>query len=365
MSSEETDAMGQAAVADDTADREDDLTTSVVAGADAADVVPEDRLEFGNPHFLHSLFANDHSLLKLTEEVAGVRIATRDGWLKFEGEADAKARARRLFERLEALKRQGVEITPSLFRMALDAVGDPETFEAVGHLAEIRLLGSVTRPGVSPRTLGQLAYLRAMRDHEVVFGLGPAGTGKTYLAMAHALQQLRDRQIDRIILTRPAVEAGEALGFLPGDLQEKVLPYLRPLYDALYEMLETEESRRLVEKGIIEVAPLAYMRGRTLNRACVILDEAQNTSREQMLMFLTRLGEESTCVVTGDPSQIDLRPRHRSGLLEAGRVLRGVKGIHFTEFESRDVVRHPVVRRIVEAYDRERDRDSDTNRVAD
>jgi phosphate starvation-inducible PhoH-like protein len=313
-----------------------------------------DVLEFGNPHFLHSLFANDESLLRLTEKTIGVRITTRDGWVKFDGDPQAKAKVRALFDRLEGLRRRDVEISAPLFRMALDATEDREMAASLSELVAVRLLGSATRSPVTPRTLGQLAYLRAMRDHEVVFGLGPAGTGKTYLAMAHALHRLRSREIDRIILTRPAVEAGETLGFLPGDLQEKVLPYLRPLYDALYDMLEPEESRRLIDKGIIEVAPLAYMRGRTLHRACVILDEAQNTSREQMLMFLTRLGENSTCVVTGDPSQIDLHPRSKSGLLEAARVLQGVKGIHFMNFKSGDVVRHRVVRHIVEAYDQSR-----------
>ncbi len=311
-------------------------------------------MEFGNAHFLHSLFANDESLLRLLERKVGVRITTRDGWVKIDGDESATALTRELFDRLEGLRRNGVEISAPLFRMALESVGDHQATASMAELAAIRLLGSSTRPPVTARTLGQLNYLRAMRNHDVVFGLGPAGTGKTYLAMAHALQKLRDRECDRIILTRPAVEAGEALGFLPGDLQEKVLPYLRPLYDALYEMLEPEESRRLVEKGIIEVAPLAYMRGRTLNRACVILDEAQNTSREQMLMFLTRLGEQSTCAVTGDPSQIDLRPRSKSGLLEAMNILPNVKGVHFCQFESRDVVRHQVVRRIIEAYDRGR-----------
>ena len=327
----------------------DEMVGDEGKGADASE-----KLEFGNPHFLHSLFAHDESLLRLTEQAVGVRITTRDGWVKIDGVDDAKAKTRALFDRLEGLRRRGVEISASLFRMALEVIDDKDTSESFSDLAEIRLLGSATRSQVTPRTLGQLAYLRAMRDQDVVFGLGPAGTGKTYLAMAHALQKLRDRECDRIILTRPAVEAGEALGFLPGDLQEKVLPYLRPLYDALYEMLETEESKRLVEKGIIEVAPLAYMRGRTLNRACVILDEAQNASREQMLMFLTRLGEQSTCAVTGDPSQIDLRPRNKSGLLEAMRLLKGVKGIQFCHFDSSDVVRHRVVRRIIEAYDRGR-----------
>ena len=179
----------------------------------------------------------------------------------------------------------------------------------VSELFDTRLLGGGGKPVVTPRTKNQRDYIEALNSHDVVFGIGPAGTGKTYLAMAYALDLLKSRQIDRIMLTRPAVEAGEALGFLPGALEEKVLPYLRPLYDAMNDMLDSSEALRFAEKNLIEIAPLAYMRGRTLNRACVILDEAQNASREQMLMFLTRMGEDSKCIVTGDPSQIDLRPQ--------------------------------------------------------
>jgi phosphate starvation-inducible PhoH-like protein len=187
-----------------------------------------------------------------------------------------------------------------------------------------------------------------------VFGLGPAGTGKTYLAMAMAVAALKREEVTRIILTRPAVEAGEALGFLPGDLKEKIMPYLRPLYDALYDMLEAEEMQRFVERGVIEVAPLAYMRGRTLNRAFVVLDEAQNTTTEQMFMFLTRLGSESKAVITGDPTQIDLPNNKRSGLIEALQALRNVDGISFCRFEERDVIRHELVQSIVRAYRRHR-----------
>jgi phosphate starvation-inducible protein PhoH and related proteins len=260
---------------------------------------------------------------------------------------------------LEGARRKGGDITPQTFQFAIENVEQGRGGEVLDAMVDIRLLGSANRQPVRPRTRTQFAYLRALREHHVVFGIGPAGTGKTYLAMAHALHMLRNREIDRIVLTRPAVEAGEALGFLPGALEEKVLPYLRPLYDALYEMLEPGESQKYVEKNLIEIAPLAYMRGRTLNRACVILDEAQNTSREQMLMFLTRLGNESSCVVTGDPSQIDLRPAHKSGLLEAMRLLHDVEGICFTEFGRRDVVRHPVVQRIIEAYETGRDADKE------
>jgi len=225
---------------------------------------------------------------------------------------------------------------------------------SVSEFADFKLVASPNKPPVTPRTSNQLAYLQALQKNDVTFGIGPAGTGKTYLAMAFALDLLKKREVDRIMVTRPAVEAGEALGFLPGDLEEKVLPYLRPLYDALNDIIEPGEAQRFAEKNLIEIAPLAYMRGRTLNRACVILDEAQNTSREQMLMFLTRLGDSSKCVVTGDPSQIDLRPHKKSGLLEAMRILRRVEGVHFAEFEVRDVVRHPVVRRIISAYEKSR-----------
>ena len=316
-------------------------------------------LEFESPHFLQSLFAHDHKLLEILESAFAVEIATRDGWLKIQGIPDAIVKVEEVFEQLESARRKGGDIDRQLFQLSIENVQEGRGKENLDALVDIRLLGSATRKPIRPRTHTQYEYLKALREHHVVFGIGPAGTGKTYLAMAHALQQLRDREIDRIILTRPAVEAGEALGFLPGDLEEKVLPYLRPLYDALYEMLEPGESQKYVERNLIEIAPLAYMRGRTLNRACIILDEAQNTSREQMLMFLTRLGNESACVITGDPSQIDLRPAGKSGLLEAMRILRKVKGVDFVEFKKRDVVRHPVVRRIIEAYETGREKNDD------
>jgi phosphate starvation-inducible PhoH-like protein len=224
----------------------------------------------------------------------------------------------------------------------------------LAELCATKLLGSRSRKAVAPRTPHQLEYLKAMQDHPVVFGVGPAGTGKTYLAMAMALSMLKSGEVTRVVLTRPAVEAGEALGFLPGDLQEKVAPYLRPLYDALHDILEPEEGLRYLEDGTIEIAPLAYMRGRTLAHSFVILDEAQNTTREQMFMFLTRLGEGSCCVVTGDSTQVDLREGTPSGLVEAERALRAVAGIEFVRFSPEDVVRHPVVGRIIDAYEKHR-----------
>jgi phosphate starvation-inducible PhoH-like protein len=205
-----------------------------------------------------------------------------------------------------------------------------------------------------PKTDGQKAYILAMQTHDITIGIGPAGTGKTYLAVAIAVSALKQEKVSRIILSRPAVEAGEALGFLPGDLQEKILPYLRPLYDALYDMLEVDEIQKYMDRGVIEIAPLAYMRGRTLNQAFVILDEAQNTTTEQMFMFLTRLGPDSKCVVTGDRTQVDLPPNRRSGLIEAVEALGNVEGIGFHFFDETDVVRHRLVQAIVHAYRKHR-----------
>jgi phosphate starvation-inducible PhoH-like protein len=317
-------------------------------------------LEFETPHFLHGLFADDLSLLKELEERLGVTVTTRDSWIRFEGEPERVELGASVISDLEEARRQGGTINAHSFRYALGAAAEriaeraDEPGMKVADLFRYRLLGSGSKPAVTPRTANQLAYVEALDHHDVVFGIGPAGTGKTFLAMAYALDLLKSRQIDRIILTRPAVEAGEALGFLPGALEEKVLPYLRPLYDAMNEMLDGAESLRFAEKNLIEIAPLAYMRGRTLHRACVILDEAQNASREQMFMCLTRMGEHSKCIVTGDPSQIDLRPKSRSGLLEAIELLDGIEGVAFVHFEGKDVVRHPVVARIIEAYKRGR-----------
>lgn len=321
-------------------------------------------LEFESPHFLQSLFAHDVSLLKLLEKALDLTVTTRDGWVRLAGSTTKIERAQEIFSELENARRKGGEISSHTFRYAVEtakipAAADSKNKKSVTDFAEMKLLGGSSKPAVTPRTENQLGYLKALRGHDVSFGVGPAGTGKTYLAMAFALDMLKKREIDRIMLTRPAVEAGEALGFLPGDLEEKVAPYLRPLYDALGDMIEPSEAQKFAEKNLIEIAPLAYMRGRTLNRACVILDEAQNATREQMFMFLTRLGENSKCIVTGDPSQIDLRPVKKSGLLEAMRFLKGVDGISFTEFENIDVVRHPVVRRIIEAYDTGRERDGE------
>jgi phosphate starvation-inducible PhoH-like protein len=311
------------------------------------------RLDFDTPQFLHGLFANDPKNLAYLESCLGVDAVTRDGWVLLTGKAAAVARARAVFVDLENAQRGGGRIEARDFRLAVD-VAAREGDVGVNDLAAVRLVGSRGRKPVVPRTPAQLGYVRAIETHDVVFGLGPAGTGKTYLAMAMALTLLKRRVMQRIVLTRPAVEAGEALGFLPGDLREKVAPYLRPLYDAIHDMLDPEEGHRYLEEGTIEIAPLAFMRGRTLARSFVILDEAQNTTREQMFMALTRLGDDSKMVITGDGSQVDLKPGVRSGLVEAENALEGVEGIAFQRFSANDIIRHPVVGRIVEAYERHR-----------
>ncbi len=310
----------------------------------------EERLSYETPQFLQSLFADDVRLLNHVEKDLGVHTTTRDGWILFRGVEKAVTMARQLFVDLEAVRRSGGHISERDFQTALDAA---KTGMGLGlkEISNVRLSVSKGKKVVVPRTVKQVKYVESMQTHDVTFGLGPAGTGKTYLAMAMALSMLRAREVSRVILTRPAVEAGEALGFLPGDLREKIAPYLRPLYDALHDMLDPDESQRYLTDGTIEIAPLAYMRGRTLSRAFVILDEAQNTTREQMFMFLTRIGEGSRCVVTGDGSQTDLKPGVSSGLFEAEKALQGVEGIAFSKLTKADVVRHKVVARIIDAYD--------------
>ncbi len=311
------------------------------------------KLEYETPQFLHSLFANDPREVRYLEETLGIRAVTREGWILFSGPKESLERAQRLFADLEEARRGGATIGARDFRLAVEMVGRGE-HSGLAELNATQLLGSRMRKPVTPRTPNQLEYVKAMQKYPVVFGIGPAGTGKTYLAMAMALSRLKEGQITRVILTRPAVEAGEALGFLPGDLQEKVTPYLRPLYDALHDILDPEEGHRYLEDGTIEIAPLAYMRGRTLARSFVILDEAQNTTQEQMFMLLTRLGEGSRCVVTGDGTQVDLREGTPSGLLEAESALREVEAIRFLRFSPGDVVRHPVVGEIIDAYEKYR-----------
>jgi phosphate starvation-inducible PhoH-like protein len=284
------------------------------------------------------------------ERALGVTLVTREDWVKIEGPADRVASAELLFTFLDKARTQGMTIRTPDFHRITDAFARGEGSQ-LQTLLDQPLVIATNRKTIVPKTVGQKLYLQSMLAHPIVFGIGPAGTGKTYLAMAAAVNALLKNQVERVILTRPAVEAGEALGFLPGDLREKILPYLRPLYDALHDMLDTEDVSRLTEKGVIEIAPLAYMRGRTLARAFVVLDEAQNTTPEQMMMFLTRLGEESRMVVTGDITQIDLPRSKQSGLLEVRHILRDIPGIDFHTFSGADVVRHPLVAKIIEAYD--------------
>jgi phosphate starvation-inducible protein PhoH and related proteins len=312
-------------------------------------MVESETLQFDNARTLQNLYANDFKLLQALEEKLAVKVTTRDGWLRVEGERTNIEKTRRVFNQLEEARHHGVQIRRHEFQYALDSVTEGSR-QPLGQLAGHKVLTTTRRAPITPKSEQQLNYVQAIQEFDIVFGVGPAGTGKTYLAMAMGVDALRKEQVKRVILTRPAVEAGEALGFLPGDLQEKIFPYLRPLYDALYDMLESEEIQRYMDRGVIEIAPLAYMRGRTLNHAFVILDEAQNTTAEQMFMFLTRLGADSKCVVTGDQTQIDLPPRKTSGLVEAMHALRAVPGIHFTHFSERDVVRHPLVQSIIHAY---------------
>ncbi len=284
------------------------------------------------------------------EAALGVRLKTSGHDVVVEGVPDAVARAERALEQLADLLRDGYRFAPGDVRTAAQLLTNPPAVE----LHEFFLKSASKAAGrrqVAPKSLNQRRYLEAIDQRDIVFGVGPAGTGKTYLGMAQAVAYLLSKRVSRIILARPAVEAGEKLGFLPGDLQEKVNPYLRPLYDALYDMIDVERVERLLERGVIEVAPIAFMRGRTLNDAFVILDEAQNTTSEQMKMFLTRLGFGSKAVVTGDITQIDLPTGRMSGLIEALKVIGGIDEIATVYFDERDVVRHPLVQQIVKAYE--------------
>ncbi len=306
-------------------------------------------LEFENARAMQALYGGDDKLLRELEAALDVRVTSRDGWIRVEGKPDGTEQAKRVFQQLDDARKRGILIRRHEFQYALKAAGR-EGGDDLGRLLDLRIQTSPRKQPVIPKTDGQRSYMRSILAHDITIGVGPAGTGKTYLAMAMAVSALKQEKVNRIILTRPAVEAGEALGFLPGDLQEKILPYLRPLYDALHDMLEVEEIQKYMDRGVIEIAPLAYMRGRTLSQAYVILDEAQNTTTEQMFMFLTRLGQDSKCVVTGDSTQIDLPRNKRSGLIEAVEALRGVPEIGFQFFEETDVVRHPLVQKIIVAY---------------
>ncbi len=299
---------------------------------------------------LASLFGTYDENLKQLESAFGVRIRTQGNELTVEGDPSGVARTERTLAQLARLMADGYRLANGDVKTAAQLIAADEQVELRDYLGK-GATKAAGRRQVAPKSPNQRRYLEAIDQHDIVFGVGPAGTGKTYLAMAQAVSFLLAKKVSRIILARPAVEAGEKLGFLPGDLQEKVNPYLRPLYDALYDMMEVDRVERLLERGTVEIAPLAFMRGRTLNDSFVILDEAQNTTSEQMKMFLTRLGFGSKAVVTGDVTQIDLPNARTSGLVEALKVVSQVEGIAFIHFDDKDVVRHRLVQQIVKAYE--------------
>ena len=300
---------------------------------------------------VESLFGTRDENIRLIEIGLGVHTQLVDSSLEIEGEAAGVSRAENILEDYNALVREGHVFNNGDLNSYLRVVTvDPEvSLRALVQSGKQRNFG---KKALAPKTVNQRRYLEAIERNDLVFGVGPAGTGKTYLAVAMAISALINKQVARIILTRPAVEAGERLGFLPGTLQEKVDPYLRPLYDALYDMLDSDRVEKLLERNVIEVAPIAFMRGRTLNDSFIILDEAQNSTAEQMKMVITRQGFNSKMVVNGDITQIDLPAGRRSGLIDAVEVLKGVEGISFVQFDDKDVVRHPLVQRIVKAYER-------------
>lgn len=297
------------------------------------------------------LFGNFDENMITVETEYNVQVSNREGTLRVSGEAENVGRAVKAIESMRKMLSRGETVNEQTVRYIISLVNDGEEDKIDDLGRDCICITSRGRP-VKPKTLGQKAYVEAVRKCTIVLGIGPAGTGKTYLAVALAVAAFRAKEVSRIILTRPAVEAGEKLGFLPGDLQNKVDPYLRPLYDALYEMLGPETYQRLVERQSIEVAPLAYMRGRTLDDAFIILDEAQNTTPEQMKMFLTRLGFNSKAVITGDITQIDLPDGKKSGLVDAARILKNIDDIGISYFTEKDVVRHPLVQKIVRAYEK-------------
>lgn len=299
---------------------------------------------------MQKLFGAGDAYIRKVEDEFGVSVVNRDGAVKISGEKENVKKVYKLLGELLQISHKGTEIEEQSVNYAVMMSKENED-DGLLTMDENCICHTISGKPIQPKTLGQKKYVQAMKDHMIVFGLGPAGTGKTFLAMAMAITAFKNNQVGRIILTRPAIEAGEKLGFLPGDLQSKVDPYLRPLYDALYQIMGAESFQKNMEKGLIEVAPLAYMRGRTLDNAYIILDEAQNTTGAQMKMFLTRIGFGSKVVITGDSSQKDLSAGTRSGLDIASKVLAGVDEIAFCNLTSKDVVRHPLVQKIVKAYE--------------
>lgn len=316
--------------------------------------MPSETLHFASPRQLSQLYADDTRNLEEAERMLDVILVSRDDWVSIEGSQEAIARTKELFELVDKARQQGIQIRTSDFHYTLRCIAEGRADE-LREIYANPLVIQLKRQSIIPKTLNQKRYLQSIDANAITFGIGPAGTGKTYLAMAMALKELLDGSVDRIILTRPAVEAGEALGFLPGELQEKILPYLTPLYDAMNDMMGKEQTLKMIERGVIEIAPLAYMRGRTLANSFIVLDEAQNTTHEQMMMFLTRLGDGSRMVITGDITQIDLPRAKLSGLKEASRILKNIDGLQLFYFDGQDVVRHPLVQNIINAYARTTD----------
>ncbi len=323
-------------------------------------------MDFGAEKDLSSIYGRLDSTLKVMEETLGIEASIRGNKIFLHGNEQSVHKAKQFINEYYSINSDGYTISPEDIKFALRAIeegksnkhviaGDPGENISSTSLKDFFLSNipvSSKKKFIVPRSENQKTYIDAIKQHDMVIGIGPAGTGKTYLAMAMAINALMKKQVSRIILARPAVEAGERLGFLPGDLHEKVNPYLRPLYDALFDMMESEKAYHLIDKGVIEIAPLAFMRGRTLNDSFIILDEAQNTTSEQMKMYLTRLGFNSKTVITGDTTQIDLPSAKISGLIEAEKILSGIKGLCFVYFSEKDVVRHRLVQKIIMAYEK-------------
>lgn len=317
-------------------------------------IIAENRisreLEFQDNNLVKELYGEHNENLKEIENMYGIKIHARGGKLSLEGDADEVELAYRFLIEIYGLLEKGYVLDPADIELASKIVNEGKIPLEDVFLDTVCV--STRKRIIAPKSLTQKLYIESIRKNDIVFGIGPAGTGKTYLAMAMAVAAFVNKEVNRIILTRPAVEAGEKLGFLPGDITQKVDPYLRPLLDALYDMMDYDKASRLVERGAIEIAPLAFMRGRTLNDAFVILDEAQNTTSMQMKMFLTRLGFSSKAVITGDTTQVDLAADEKSGLLEAEKLIKTIDGISFVYFSKNDVIRHPLVRKIIEAYEK-------------
>ncbi|MFJ7306947.1 PhoH family protein [Peribacillus frigoritolerans] len=315
-----------------------------------ADDVKVIKLEIESPNEAIALLGNGDSNVKVLEEELGISVITRGEAVSVAGDIERVTMGEEILKALLTVVRKGIAISSRdvLYAIELERKG---TLEYFGELYDEEIAKTAKGKSIKVKTIGQRYYIQAIKKQDLVFGIGPAGTGKTYLAVVMAINALKNGHVKRIILTRPAVEAGESLGFLPGDLKEKVDPYLRPLYDALHDLLGMEQTQRMIERGTIEIAPLAYMRGRTLEDAFVILDEAQNTTEAQMKMFLTRLGFGSKMVITGDRTQIDLPKGMKSGLVRVEEILKNVKGLSFVYFEQSDVVRHPLVAKIITAYE--------------